>query len=78
MFVSDMQNGDLHATEHLPVLLCCCGADLRFGQTVSDRATRRPLSDLQVDIMGLLGVTPPGPWGEGEIAATDEPRPIRA
>ncbi len=46
MFVSDMQNGDLHATEHLPVLLCCCGADLRFGQTVSDRATRRPLSDL--------------------------------
>ena len=46
MFDSDMQNGDLHATEHLPVLLCCCGADLRFGQTVSDSATRRPLSDL--------------------------------
>ena len=25
---------------------CGGGADLRFGQTVSDRATRRPLSDL--------------------------------
>jgi hypothetical protein len=78
MFGSDMSDGDLHATENLPVLLCGGGADLRFGQTVSDRATRRPLSDLHVDIMGLLGVTPPGPWGEGEIAATGQPLPIRA
>jgi hypothetical protein len=46
MFDSDMPNGDFHATEHLPVLLCGGGADLRFGQTVSDSATRRPLSDL--------------------------------
>ena len=57
------------------------GADLRFGQTVGDRTTGRPTwADFHVDIMGLLGVTPPGSWGqrEGEIEATGQPMPIRA
>ena len=78
MYGSDMSDGDLHATENLPVLLCGGGADLRFGQTVGDRTARRPLSDLHVDIMGLLGVPPVTAWGEGEIASTGQPLPIRA
>jgi hypothetical protein len=77
MYGSDMSDGDQHATENLPVLLCGAGADLRFGEAVGDRASRRPLSDLHVDIMGLMGITPPSPWGEGEIAATGQPLPIR-
>lgn len=77
MYGSDMSDGDLHATENLPVLLCGAGADLRFGQAVGDRSTPRPLSDLHVDIMGLMGITPPTPWGEGTVAATGQPLPIR-
>jgi hypothetical protein len=44
---------------------------------VGDRATPRPLSDLHVDIMGLMGITPPTPWGEGTVAATGQPLPLR-
>jgi hypothetical protein len=78
MYGSDMSDGDLHTTENLPVLLCGAGADLRFGEAVGDRASRRPLSDLHIDIMGLMGITPPPFWGDGEIATTGQPLPLRS
>lgn len=77
MYGSDMSDGDLHNTENLPVLLCGAGSDLKFGQTIGDRTARRPLSDLHVDILQLLGVSSITQWGEGEIASTGQPLPIR-
>ena len=67
---------ELHGTENLPTLLCGAGADLRFGQVIGDRADRRPLSDLHLDVLNLLGV-PVTSWGEGSIASTGVPLPIR-
>lgn len=73
---SDMSDGDLHTTENLPVVLCGNGSDLRFGEAVS--GGRRPLSDLHVDIMRLVGITPPDVWGDGELTSTQQALPIRA
>jgi hypothetical protein len=44
---------------------------------VGDRADRRPLSDLHLEILGLLGVSSITSWGEGDIASTGLPLPIR-
>jgi hypothetical protein len=77
MYGSDMSDGDLHHTENIPVLLCGGGADLRFGQTISDRTTRRPMSDLHLEILQLLGVSSITSWGEGEIASTGLGLPLR-
>lgn len=75
MYGSDMSDGDLHSTENIPVVLCGGGPDLRFGQAVS--GGRRPMSDLHVDIMQLLGINDIPTWGEGAIASTGQPLPIR-
>lgn len=77
MYGSDMSDGDLHHTENLPVLLCGAGADLRFGEVVGDRTLRRPLSDLHLEILHLLGVSSASAWGEGELASTGQTLPIR-
>ena len=75
MYGSDMSDGDQHTTENIPTLLCGAGADLTFGQVVS--GGRRPMSDLHVDILNLLGVPDITEWGEGAIASTMQPLPIR-
>jgi len=72
---SDMSDGDLHTTENLPVVLCGSGGDLRFGEAVS--GGRRPLSDLHVDVMRLVGISPPAVWGDGELTSTQQALPIR-
>ena len=77
MYGSDMSDGDLHNTENLPVLLCGAGADLRFGQVVSDRTVRQPLSNLHLEILHLLGVSTIAEWGEGELLSTGQTLPIR-
>lgn len=76
LYGSDMSDGDLHLTENLPIAVCGAGSDLRFGQVVGDRNTRRPLSDLHVDLLSLLGVSVPS-WGAGEMAATGQATPLR-
>ena len=72
---SDMSDGDLHTTENIPVVLCGAGADLRFGEAVS--GGRKPMSDLHVDIMRLLGIPVPDVWGDGVLTSTQQPLPIR-
>lgn len=75
MYGSDMSDGDLHATENIPVALCGAGNDLRFGEAVGGE--RRPMSDLHVDIFQLLGISDITEWGEGAISSTGQPLPIR-
>ena len=72
---SDMSDGDQHTTENIPTLLCGAGADLAFGQAVS--GGRRPMSDLHVDILNLLGAADIAEWGDEVIASTMQPLPIR-
>lgn len=78
LYGSDMSDGDLHATENLPIALCGAGADLRFGQVVGDSSQRRPLSDLHLDVLHLLGASSITTWGSGEMASTGQPLAIRA
>ena len=75
MYGSDMSDGDQHTTENIPTLLCGAGSDLTFGQAVS--GGRRPMSDLHVDILNLLGVPDITAWGDEVIASTMQPLPIR-
>ncbi len=77
MYGSDMSDGDLHTTENIPVLLAGAGSDLRFGQAVGDRNTRRPMSDLHMEIFALMGIPGITNWGDGIIASTGQPLPIR-
>ncbi len=70
LYGSDMSDGDVHLTENLPVLLCGAGADLRFGQEVGVRETRRPLSNLYMEILGLLGVDGVASFGSGECRSS--------
>jgi hypothetical protein len=73
---SDMSDGDLHLTTNLPVVVGGGGAGLRWGQVVGDSATARPLADLQLELLQLLGV-PLSSWGEGAAASTGVPTGIR-
>lgn len=75
MYGSDMSDGDLHHTENIPVLLCGGGADLRFGEAIAPG--RRPMSDLHLEILRLLGVSSITEWGAGEMSSTGEALPIR-
>ena len=77
LYGSDMSDGDLHATENLPIALCGAGTDLRFGQVVGERAQRRPLSDLHLEVLQLLGATGVTTWGSGEMASTGQPLGLR-
>jgi len=70
MYGSDMADGDTHNTENLPILLCGAGADLRFGQVVGDKTAQRPLSDLHLEILHLLGANSITEWGEGPVVST--------
>ena len=76
MYGSDMSDGDQHTTDNIPTLLCGAGSDLTFGQVVN--GGRRPMSDLHVDILNLLGVPGITEWGEEVIASTMQPLPIRS
>lgn len=76
MYGSDMSDGNVHLEENLPMLLCGAGADLRFGQEIIP-ATRRPLSDLHVEIAGLLDVPGLTSFGSGPVASTGQPLGIR-
>ena len=73
LYGSDMSDGDLHATENLPVALCGTGSDLRFGQVVGDSSQRRPLSDLHLDVLHLLGASSVTSWGSGQMASSGQP-----
>lgn len=75
---SDMSDGDLHNTTNLPLVLCGAGADLRFGAEVGSAATPRPLSDLHVEVLQLLGLSSVTSFGEGAMASTGQPVGIRA
>ena len=72
---SDMSDGELHTTENLPVVMCGSGGDLRFGEAIS--GGRRPMSDLHVDIMRLMGIAVPDVWGDGVLTSTQQVLPIR-
>lgn len=76
LYGSDMSDGNIHHPENLPMVLCGAGADLKFGQTVAP-ATRRPLSDLHLEILKLLGVTTVTSFGSGACASTTQPLGIR-
>lgn len=76
LYGSDMSDGDLHNTTNLPTLLCGAGSDLRFGQEVGSRAVSRPLSDLHVDILQLLGL-PITSFGSGVMASTGQSFGVR-
>ena len=77
LYGSDMSDGDVHGTENLPTLLCGAGADLRFGEVIGDRTVRKPLSDLHLDVLHLLGHSSITEWGAGEILSTGEQLAIR-
>ncbi len=77
MYGSDMSDGNVHLTENLPVLLCGGGADLKWGQPIGVRTTRRPLSDLHREIASLLNVTAVTSFGSGVCASTGMPLGIR-
>lgn len=76
LYGSDMSDGNVHLSENLPMLLCGDGADLRFGQEIVP-AARRPLSDLHLEIFGLLGVTSVTSFGSGVCKNTGQPLGIR-
>jgi hypothetical protein len=69
---SDMSDGDLHTTTNLPVVVCGAGGGLRFGQAVGDRAAPKPLSNLHVELLQLLGLTSMTSFGGGAMASTGQ------
>ena len=76
LYGSDMSDGNVHLGENLPMLLCGAGADLKFGQEIVP-ATRRPLSDLHLEILKLLGVSNVPSFGSGACASTTQSLGIR-
>lgn len=76
LYGSDMSDGNVHYTENLPMLLCGAGSDLRFGQEIVP-ASRRPLSDLHLEIFRLLGMSNMTSFGSGACASTGQPLGLR-
>lgn len=76
LYGSDMSDGNTHYTENLPMLLCGSGTDLKFGQEIIP-AARRPLADLHVDILSLLGLSNMTSFGSGAAASTGQSLGIR-
>lgn len=76
LYGSDMSDGNVHATENLPMLLCGGGTDVRFGQEIVP-TERRPLADLHVEIASLLGLDTLTAFGSGECRSTGMPLGIR-
>lgn len=77
LYGSDMSDGNVHLTENLPMVLCGGGSDLKWGQTIGDRAVRRPLSDLHLEIARLLQVDSLTSFGSGVMTSTGQPLGIR-
>lgn len=76
LYGSDMSDGNVHLTENLPMLLCGAGSDLKFGQEIVPSA-RRPLADLHVEILKLLGL-PVTSFGSGAAASSGQALGIRS
>jgi hypothetical protein len=77
LYGSDMSDGDLHTTTNIPTLLCGAGSDLRFGQDVGSASQPRPLANLHVEILQLLGLTSVTSFGAGQAASTSAGIAIR-
>jgi hypothetical protein len=69
LYGSDMSDGNVHLAENLPMLLCGAGTDLKFGQDVGSASVRRPLANVHVEILNLLGVQVTR-FGSGESVST--------
>jgi len=76
LYGSDMSDGNVHLGENIPTLLCGAGSDLRFGQEVTP-SSQRPMSDLHMEIFGLLGVTSVTSFGSGVCRSTGQPLGVR-
>jgi hypothetical protein len=70
LYGSDMSDGDKHLTRNLPFLLCGGGSDLKFGQEVGSAERPRPLSDLYMEMLPLLGIDSFKSFGTGECQST--------
>ncbi len=70
LYGSDMSDGNLHHSENLPVMLCGGRSDLKLGQEIGSKDQRRPLSDLHVDVLKLMGVSSVASFGTGECMST--------
>lgn len=77
LYGSDMSDGDKHLTANLPILLCGAGSDLKFGQEVGARDRPRPLSDLYMEILPLLGIDSFTSFGSGKCQSTGMPLGVR-
>jgi hypothetical protein len=76
LYGSDMSDGYVHLSDNLPTLLCGGGTDLRFGEEIVP-AGPRPLSDLHVEIAGLLGLDTLTTFGSGACQSTGQPLGLR-
>jgi hypothetical protein len=76
LYGSDMSDGNVHLPENLPMLVCGAGSDLKFGQDIVPSA-RRPLSDLHVELFGLLGQSSVTSFGSGACRSTGQPLGLR-
>jgi hypothetical protein len=76
LYGSDMSDGNVHLPENLPMLVCGAGSDLKFGQEIVP-AARRPLSDLHVELFGLLGQTSVTSFGSGACRSTGQSLGLR-
>ncbi|MFO0601213.1 MAG: DUF1552 domain-containing protein [Myxococcaceae bacterium] len=72
LYGSDMSDGNVHLTENVPMVVAGGGSDLKLGQTIGVRTTRRSLADLHLEILHLLGVSQAA-WGSGPMASTGAP-----
>lgn len=77
LFGSDMSDGNKHLTQNIPTLLCGAGADLKFAQEIGAADVPRPMSDVHMEILSLLGVDGLSSFGEGECLSTGQPLGIR-
>ena len=72
---SDMSDGDAHNTTNLPTLLCGKGPGIRWGTDVQTGG--KPLSDLHLELLQLLGVSGVSSFGSGAVASTGQPTGVR-
>lgn len=78
LYGSDMSDGDKHMTQNIPFLLCGGGSDLKFGQEIGAREQPRPVSDLYMEMLPLLGIDTFTSFGTGECQSTGMPLGLRA
>ncbi len=72
LYGSDMSDGNIHHTKNLPILLCGEGSDLKFGQELGSAGDGRPLSDLYMDVLSLMGISSLSSFGSGECLSTGQ------